>query len=63
MFKSSSHLTYTVGSSLLINARFLDIDTEFKELHNSVLSAFIEYRNQDVLKLNLHLEVIDPLTK
>jgi hypothetical protein len=54
---------YTVGSSLLINVRFLEIDIEFSELHNSVLSVFIECRNQDVLKLKLHIEFIDPLTK
>ena len=48
---------------LLINARFLEIDIQFSELHNSVLSTFIECRNQDVLKLKLLLEVTDPLTK
>lgn len=63
MFKSRSHLTNNVGSSLLINAGFFEIDTEFSELHNSVLSTFIECRNQDVLKLKLLLEVTDPLTK
>jgi len=63
MFKASSHLTYTVSSSLLINAQFLETDTEFNELHNSVLSAFIECTNQDVLKLKLRLEVTHPLTK
>ena len=48
---------------LLINALFLEIDIEFSELHNSVLSTFIECRNQDVLKMKLLLEVTDPLTK
>jgi len=48
---------------LLINGRFLEIDIEFSEVHNSVLSTFIECRNQDVLKLKLLLEVTDPLNK
>jgi hypothetical protein len=62
VFKSRSHLTYNVGSSLKINAGIFKIDTEFSELHRSVLSTFIECRNQVVLKLKLLLEVSDPST-
>jgi hypothetical protein len=62
VFKPRSHLTCNVGSSLLINAGFCEIDAELSELHKCVLSAFIERRNQDVLELKLLFEVTDHLT-